>query len=225
LAQFVSAFGTLGVSDGLKGAGFGFEVRYGRSIDQDDKPTHWDEPVLEGPSGGGIYVASAISYDAEDTDLTSLHELAAALTDLGARTIYRANLSLGHVVRPLFEALRQEPSKENEVGLGLDTWSMELGPVMSCNLATERPYHVGWIAVSLSGFGYLHPRSFRDLIERAEALEPIRALLGLCRTTWPVAPRRPSRRVVKACKAMAELWPYARPDQPSDWFWGIRDGA
>ena len=204
---------------------FGFEVRFGSSIDQDDKPTNWPEPVLEGPSGGGIFATRTIDYDAQDTDLPSLPDLAGALATLGRRMIYRANLSLGHVVLPIYEGLRREASAENEVSLGLDSWSLEVGPIVSYDLATEEPYHVGWVAVQMGGYGYLYPWKFRDLISRAEALPSLQALTNLCRRTWPVAPGPPPRNVVEARKAMGDLWPYHRADQPWDWSWGLQEAG
>src|SRR5262245_38073368 len=108
LAGFVTSFAPLGVAGDQKGARFGFEVRFGIAIDQDDRPTDWLEPVLGGPSGGGIFATRTIDYDAQGTDLPSLPDLAGALVALGRRTVYRANLCLGHVVRPVYEGLRRE---------------------------------------------------------------------------------------------------------------------
>jgi hypothetical protein len=223
LATFVSAFASLGAAEGKEGATLGFEIRFGRAVDQDDTPTHRFEPVLRGGSGGGIYVTRPIAFDAEGTDLPSHHALAGAFAALGPGTIYRARLDLGYTAGSVFEGLRREPSQENEVSLDLDSWSMEVGPIASYDLATEAPYQVGWVAVQVSGYGYLYPWTFPDLIGRAESLRPIRAVTDLCRRTWPVAPGAPPRRVVKARKAMAELWPYPRADQPWDWFWGLQE--
>jgi hypothetical protein len=223
LAGFVASFAALGVADDRKGARFGFEVRFGTSIDQDDKPTDWHEPVLETPSGGGIYATRTIAYDAQNAELRSLSDLGGALSALGRRKIYRANLSLGPVVRPVYEGLRREATAENEVSLSLDSWSLEVGPILSYDLATEEPYHVGWVAVQVGGYGYLYPWTFYDLITRAEAISPLQALTDLCRRTWPVAPGPPPRKVVKVRKAMGDLWPYPRADQPWEWSWGLQE--
>ena len=221
LAGFVSAFAALELSDGPTWTRLGFQVRFGRSVNQDDKPTDWDEPVLEGPEGGGIYITQLIDYDAEARDLPSLVDLAGVLAALESKTIYRADLILGAIARPVLDGLEREPSAEHELGLYLDSWSLRIGPIFTYDLASEGPFHVGWIAVEASGNGYLYPWTFRDLIDRAEALKPIQALMGLCRKTWPVAPVPPRRRAVKARKAMGELWPYPLADQPMDWFWGL----
>jgi hypothetical protein len=223
LAGFVSAFAALGAADGTS-ARLSYEIRFGRSVDQDDKPTDWDEPVLEGPSGGGIYINRTVDFDAEGT-VSSFIDLAGALTTLGRRPIYRANLMLGQVVPSVYDGLSREPSEENEMGLSLDSWSMKVGPILSYNLATEEPYHVGWVAVQVSGHGYLYPWAFRNLIDRAEALTPIREMTKLCRRKWPVPDDRPPRRVVKSRKATGNLWPYPRADQPWDWFWGLQESG
>jgi hypothetical protein len=225
LAAFVSAFATLGVSDPKAGATFGFEVRFGDSIDQDDQPADWLDPVLEGPSGGGIYTIDSIDYDTEAGDLRSLDELSGALATLEQRPIYRATLTLGQIVRPILDSLRREPSEDNPLGLGLDTWSFEVGPIVTYNLASEEPFHVGWIAVQASGPGYLYPWTFRELIGRADAIPQVQELIGLCRRTWPVVPGRLARRIVKARKAMGDLWPYARLDRAWDWYWGLQESG
>ncbi len=84
---------------------------------------------------------------------------------------------------------------------------------------------VGWIAVNLDGPGYLFPWSFRDLVDRAEAIAPVRELMSLCRRTWPVAPGEPDRRVIEARRMMGELWPYPRLDGPWDWSWGLGESG
>ena len=224
LAGFVSAFDALGVANDGPGVTLAYEIRFGRSVDQDDRPTDWLEPVLEGPTGGGIYGIRSVDFDAEGT-APSLKDLAGALAALGGRPIYRANLTLGLVVDPVYDGLSRGPSEENEVGLGLDSWSMEVGPIVCFDLATEEPWHVGWIAVQIGGPGYLYPWTFRDLVDRAEAIAEIRGVADLCRGTWPVAAASPPRRVVKARKAMGDLWPYPRADPPWDWFWGLQESG
>jgi hypothetical protein len=224
LAEFVTMFASLGLTkeEGI----IGYGIKFGRSIDQDEKPIS-----SEGPSVNGISVISRIRYDAEG-DFKSLAELAEALKEIDG-TIYRASVSLGLVTDSIFESLRRLPSEANDLPLTLDSWSLEIGPTLSYSMGSDDVFLVSLIAINLSGHGYLYPWTFRELIDRAEAIEPIAGLMEGCRRlwpiveskrTWPIDRSQPGRRVVKTRERMGKLWPYSRTDLPWDWFWGLGEG-
>jgi hypothetical protein len=109
------------------------------------------------------------------------------------------------------------------VDLYLDQWFMEIGPIISCDLGSEDLFHVGWLSVSLSGYGYLYPWTFAELVQRAEGDSSIRRVTELCRATWPVEAGRRDRRQKTLRKRMGDLWPYPEIDRPWDWYWGLSE--
>ena len=219
LAGFVSAFASLGLSGDEEP--FRYGIKFGRSIDQDEEPTTLWEPAM--PDG---LISTLIwpEYDAEASDVASLDLLAESLAELSG-TIYRADLGLGRIKADLFKQIRRERSEENDQDLSLEDWSLTAGPILSHSLGSEHTFMVGWIAVGLYGNGYLFPWSFRDLIDRAESIAPIRDLMDLCRRTWPVPRVAPDPETIEARRTMGELWPYPRLDGPWDWAWGIGESG
>ncbi|WP_165068796.1 hypothetical protein [Paludisphaera rhizosphaerae] len=228
LAGFVREFAALGLSepDFLS-----FKIKFGKSVAQDSRPTAWDEPVPG--TRGCISTWREIEYDAEDSGIPDLARLADALDALPAKPIYRAWVSLGDPTRPVYEALWREPSEENDQQLGFNLgWSLTAGPIECCEIASDGPFQIGWLAVSLSGQGYPYPWTYRDLIARAEAVPGVPALLDLCRRAWPLDPprfpllhlrdsSRAPRHIVQLRKSMGDLWPYDDLGEPWDWCWGI----
>jgi hypothetical protein len=219
LSGFVSEFAALGLASGE--GSIGYRVKFGRSIDQDEQPSAWDEPIMP---GGVISVPCEIEYDAEGSDLPDLARLAGDLAPLD-RPIYRATIDLGGVADAVYSRTERGPSEENDISLSLDSWNLRVGPIMSHSLGVVDTYMVGWIAIAMHGYGYLFPWSFRDLIDRAESAPGIRDLMSLCRRTWPVEPTKPRRNVVKARKTMGELWPYPDARLPWDWYWGLAESG
>lgn len=76
---------------------------------------------------------------------------------------------------------------ENEQPFIPDSWSLEIGPVESSSLDSA-PFHVGWIRVGISGYGYLWPWTFKDVVARAQANHGMQALMDLCKQARPVPP-------------------------------------
>ncbi|WP_337176646.1 hypothetical protein [Paludisphaera sp.] len=212
LAAFAREFAALKASK--PGFSIGFRVKFGESIDQDDRPTQWDDPES--------WAVREIEYDAEGDRFPDLARMAKALDGLPDLPIYRATLLLGDLARPMYEALRREPSEENEAQLGFNYgWSLEAGPI-ECYDPTGS-LHVGWLALSLAGQGDPYPWTYRELIARAEHAPGYASVLALCRRAWPVdGPPKPGREVVEGRKLMGDLWPYDDLHRPLDWSWGIQ---
>jgi hypothetical protein len=214
LAEFLLSFEHLQVSK--TPGSVSANVKFGKAIDTDEKPTVWEEPVNE-----YVSVTQSLQWDLE-IKRESLGALASAIGKHN-KTIYRAFIQLGAVVSPICRSLTRMPSPENKLGLTLDSWSLEIGPIMSGSLESEQPFFVGWISLSLSGNGYLFPWTFAELFQRATVNPAIQQVTELCKATWPVEAKRPDRRIQKFRQQMGELWPYAETDLPWDWYWGVSE--
>src|SRR5262249_21460578 len=135
------------------------------------------------------------------------------------RPLYRALIQLGKATTHIRRHMGRVGSPENEVDLRLTDWSLEIGPMASFDLGSEDLFQVGWISVGLSGYGYLYPWTFAELVRRAEDHPAIRQMTELCRATWPVRSGRPDRQTKRLRKQMGELWPYREIDRPWGWYW------
>jgi len=141
----------------------------------------------------------------------------------GGDDIRVARVSLGNAVGCVTQALTRQRLPQNEQPMILDKVGFEIGIIESALLVSEKPVLVGHMALWFSGTGNPYPWSFRDMIDRAEALPEIRAMTELCRETWPVKPAKPSWREKRKRRRMGRLWPYEGVDWPMDWFWGLAE--
>ena len=213
LAEFIRKFNGLDVAD--DNGSLLAKIKFGERIDQDKKPTIWREPI-----NAVIATLKEIEWDIEK-EFHSIPEMADALARHHGN-VYRAFISLGGAKAEVCRPLQRLNSPENKVDLTLDTWSFEIGPVKSSSL-NSIPLFAGWMAVKLSGSGYLFPWTFADLHERAEAHPDIRRVMDLCRSKWPVAPEQPDRGLQKLRRKMAKFWPFAQIDIPRNWYWGLSE--
>ena len=222
LARFVAAFEALGAARAPEGfESLTVQLKFGAAVDQDDAATDWLVPVTD---EAGIDDFDEIEWDATARG-KSLAEGAATLEAAADRPLYRADIRLGPARDEVIRAVRREASADNDEELGLDSWSLEVGPILSHRLGADEMFHVGWIGLSLHGSGYLYPWSLADLVARAGADASIRAAADLCRRTWPVAPERPSPKIVRRRKKLGELWPYPQANLAWDWYWGMQESG
>jgi hypothetical protein len=212
LAKFVRAVDRLHVSEVKYPQTV--QVKFGKAIDQDEEPSTWSEQVNR-----GICVSKEIEWDVA-IQCESLRAVSEGLVSHN-RPVYRAFIELGSATTDIFQHLARVNSPENNVDLTLDSWSLEIGPVISAALDSEVQFHIGWISVNLSGYGYLYPWTPAELVERAEKHSGIRQVMELCKKTWPVEPKRPDLHHTKMREQMGDLWPYSEIDVPWDWYWGI----
>jgi len=216
LAAFVRAFHDLHLTKAPYSP-LTCQLKFGRSIDQDENASSWLKWLLPPV----ISTTEEIAWDVSDPAL-SLPQLAERLTN-HTQPIYRCYLDLGPAAGEIIGNLARVHSPENEIDLCLDEWSLEFGPIDTCQLGGDVAFRVGWIKVGIAGNGYLYPWSFRDLVERAERVAGMCELLNLCKRLWPVESKPPTRKQVKGRKRMGELWPYPRLDLPLDWYWGLQE--
>jgi len=195
-------------------------LKFGESIDQDDRPTSWEEPITE---DGLITTDVEIEWDVEKK-VKSLEDI---IQELGHHTphIYRASISLGVASRDVIESLQRLNSPQNKHDLSLHDCWLNIGPQEIYDLNSEESALVGWMSLSLCGPGYLYPWTFPELVSRAEACQKIVAAAKLCRSTWPVEPSVPPVTIQEARMKLGELWPYADFNLPWDWYWGIAESG
>lgn len=194
-------------------------VKFGDAIDQDDEGTLWGEELTP-----AISIMHDIEWDVDLSDDSTIQEIIEALVS-DSRRIYRARVTLGMPEDDVLRPITRENSPENEIGFYPDTLSIEIGPIRCFSLGSERSFHVGWIGLTISGGGYLFPWTFRDVFDRLQGSKQIQQLTNVCRSFWPVAKKPPEHRIIQLRKKLNELWPYARFDEPWDWYWGLRESG
>lgn len=193
---------------------FSLDLKYGESIDVDEKPTRWFEPT-EVPF---IYTCGEIDWDAELTSY-SLVDLANQLR-AESRTLSRASGALGQLNDAACQSITREPCEQNEHGFYPEHFGIEIGRVEIHSLGMDEPVHVGWISIEVSGNGYLFPWEPKDIVARAEQSAPLTQLAAICRKRWPTEGALPDRQTIKMRKHLKEAWPYADVRKPLDWCWG-----
>lgn len=228
LADFVRALARTGVFD--PGQGDYFHVKFGRSIDKDEKSTTIYEPIAGIPS---ISTVRSIPWDIEHSHIPQSDAI--ALLKKHDRSLYRASVSLGMLRKDLFEALQTPRPDDGQMNLGLWDCHVILEPVELSTLDGDDTFLVGWMSVSISGNGYCFPWTPRDLTSRAASLNTLRPMTEVCRQFFPVDPAgtpnvmtklSPAlrRRKVRAMrKRMGDLWPFEDLDREWDWFWGVSE--
>jgi hypothetical protein len=194
-------------------------LKYGSRVDDDDRTTD----ALEWDKSGTIGTVSEYPWDVSRT-FPSVAALADALA-ADRRSVYRAYLVLSELHPDIVAALTREPSEENEVGLCLSGLSFSIGPVLVAGLLSDAPALAGWMGLSFSGPGYCYSWAYRQVRERAEAVEMVRWLADVCRATWPVPRVPPSAEVVADRRRLGELWLYDDFALPQDWLWFVSESG
>lgn len=205
-------------------------VKFGQSIDQDEKDTASEEPIPDLP---GVFKLHEIEWDirvrtsaCEVLQLLSAHD----------RPIYRAFMSLGRVSDAIVKALQTPRPDDQQPNLWLTGASLEVGPIHVSEMS-KGPFAVGWISAGFGGNGYLWPWTARDLTDRAVALDALKPMTEICRTHFPVhlgyrgdGFRRGRlggmfSRKSYVRRRMGDLWPFDRLDEPWDWYWGVSESG
>jgi len=241
LLKFVQRFADCGAADEKSALGCSLQVKYGDAVDQDDSPATWEEPIDYGTkptwlqrlatllgfrpraeSSVSICTEEEIDWDCLE-QYDTLTELAEGIGGLDPKqNVYRAEIILGTATDSVIRAMERVDSPENEIDLLLTDWMLQVGPIEIFDLATEQPYHVGWIGLSLGGDGYLFPWTLKDLVKRAEACPEVRSVANVCRDLWPISPELPSQERMQNRRTLGDLWPDPI-DAPVDWAWGVEE--
>jgi hypothetical protein len=169
-----------------------------------------------------MYTCHDIDWDINETRLPGIDSMCQRLKG-DTRRIYRAFAVLGNATDEILQPITRVNSPENTIDYTPYDLSIEVGPVVACALSSESPAGVGWIALGLSGDGYLYPWTLSEIVCRAEASPAIVRLSDVCRTMWPVEPQRPGPEVVRARQQRRDIWPYDDCDRSADWFWSVHE--
>lgn len=212
LARFLECFAASGV---LKESAICHvaKVKFGDAIDQDDEPSTWNEPT----ANECVFTSAEIEWDLEWRG-AGLAEFAALLRERSG-DIYRAHINLGQAKKAISDALIRE-SVEHGSSLGLWDWNLHIGPISRFSHESETEYEVGWIEVTLWGYGSMFPWKPRELIDCALAFPEVASVLDLCRETWPVQAEAPNEEWQSMRRDLGDYWPYPSVDIPIDWCWG-----
>jgi hypothetical protein len=195
------------------------QVKFGRSIDQDQHGTLWQEEIAP-----RMFVTHQIEWD---ISLKAPADMRAALDALAkdSRRIYRAYLAFKKVRNEVLSPVTRTNSPENSRDYCPSGLSFEVGPVKIYDLRSDAPTLAGWMHASLSGYGYLYPWTFREVLQRLESTPEIQRIASVCRSCWPVPPEVPKPQIVAVRKQLGEVWPYENFDKPWDWYWGIQESG
>jgi hypothetical protein len=204
--------------DGLRN----LQVKFGDSIDQDDKGTSSLEELEHAP---GLFVSHDIEWDLELEDPVGIAEMIAALAN-DERRIYRASAMLGTAIDAILKPITRTNSPENERDFCPYSLSVDIRPIRIGSLACDEPVmFVGWIDISLSGPGYLFPWTPRHVVRRLEATDSTQRMMELCRSMWPLPPRELEDRIVEMRWEIGERWPYDELNKPWDWYWAVDESG
>lgn len=216
LARFIAAIHETGVftDRGFQSLG----VKFGRAIDQDELGTTWEEEIAP-----RLVTVREIEWDIHLDRCDTVRQVIDPLESDG-RTIYRASVSLGMPTDAVLDPITRKNSPENDCNYEPDSLSIEVGPIEIFDLKSEAPALCGWIGLSLTGYGYLFPWTFRDVVERLDANAEVGKLTALCRSHWPVPSTKPEAAIVKARRQLGTVWPYDT-GKPWDWYWGVQESG
>lgn len=212
LATFMQRFLDIELTDTTRSRST-LNLKFGNAIDQDAEPSWWIAPTASEYIGTIV----DIDWDIEQHALPIMESL--EIISQFDTPIYRGYIGLGAAVDEKVNSLRRQRSPENNEDFMPDSWAIEIGPVES---GRDGEFVVGWIALGLSGNGYLFPWTLRELVNRAEGVQEIEQLMRLCRDVWPVEPEAVGLDVQSKREQMGPYWPYDELDRHWDWYWGLQ---
>jgi hypothetical protein len=191
----------------------GLKVKFGRSIDQDERSSFGFMRILP-----GVLRSREIVWDLSTSNADGFGGIINSVADNKSR-IYRASVTIGSLVDAVRLPITREPCDMNSEGFYPDSLSISIGPVRP--YVEDMTWHVGWLELSFNGNGYLFPWTLSEVVTRAIASPEIMKLCEIARFTWPVASRFPNFLEVRRRKRFARLWPYDDVRKPYDWYWSV----
>lgn len=223
LIAFIRDFERLGVARDDRGP-LSLKLMFGRGIDQDRKDI--DLVIRRRFSGVILTQYAERDLDVKVQTARAYDEIVASIrAHPGAeRAIYRCWCGLGTVTESLWSRLyvRRE---ENDRVVSLDGWGLELMPVYLSTLGSDRLTQVSYLALTLAGPGYCHPFTTVQVRERIELQPEVRAVMELCRKTWPAPRRKIGYLGRRRMRRLGSALPYETPPTSSDWMWGVSESG
>jgi len=196
----------------------GMRVKFGRAIDKDAKPT-----LRETETAPGVFTVRSIEYDINH-NAKSCEQLVAELLESDS-IVYRANIYFGCAADSICKLFTRANSPENAAGLCLSDLSLHIGPIHAATLADDAPRHVGWIALTLSGQGYLFPWTREEILKRTQQSNALNALTQICSDAWPIDPHtlRGTKNIRGLLKRMRKAIGQETVDTLNAWQWDIKE--
>ncbi len=208
----------------------GSKLKFGRSIDQDDKSTTVREEV-----NAAICTLRDIDWDAQ-VSTSSPSELVEWMSGPFHRgrvfrrridnpIIYRAVVDLGGLRDDVLWEFSRDNDEANDVGgLFLDGLFVSIEPVVVGDPQSDGPpFMVGWMSVSVGGSGYLWPWTYEELLGKIRSSASLKRVEQLCRSHWPVPPIEVTQEHIENRKLMGHLWGGDDYEAPPDWRWVISE--
>ncbi|MEZ6096960.1 MAG: hypothetical protein R3C03_22515 [Pirellulaceae bacterium] len=231
LAAFIQAIDSLGFCRPRGIFEAKVEIKFGDKVDSDMMATtpfveitqwgrNFDEASYQAElirQGISPLMAAPLRCDWDiDEKSKSLLELADILAK-AERSVYRAFLSLGDLTESVSETICRNPCEDNTIGFYPRSVSLGIYPCQVSQFGESKCF-VGWLEMSISGYGYLYPWKPVDAVTKFEESAPIQQLVAI-KLAFP------NQRIkVEIRKKMGDLWPYSTSTR-SGWYWGTSDQA
>ena len=208
LAYFMGTIADVGLISNFKPT---VKAKFGARIDSDDLPT-----TITVPLNDLMDEERDIDWDV-DKEFPNLLDAINFMRKRGNRTIYRSWVTLGDLSKDVIDVIDHPALEKGGNALWLDTVGLELAPII-VNTNDDKEFHVGWMSVNLSGYGYLYPWTHDELRTRIAGQSKLCQIGQLCRSFWPVPLEYPSPETVSLRKEMGQLWG-SDLEAPKDWRW------
>ena len=209
LADFVEKIVATGVASIRPGSSL--NVKLGKAIDEDDRPTFWDEPVNE-----LVSTMREIEWHFGARGPTMIDALR-KFAEGNNTPIYRAQVFC--TLRSDISSALTIPADQNDRGWCPGDLGIILGPILAHDLTCEIQPQVGWIETGISGPGYLFPWTLKDVVARLEAISEVRRMMEVCRTTFPLPVNPVGDQIIELRRTVTQLWAYDDFERPWDWYW------
>ena len=202
------------VSTGIVGHYVGqvVQLRYGKRVDADKKPT-----VELRPSSTGEMIRTEDYHWDVEQDFGAIDSVLRHLQTHGD-PLYRAYIGLGELDDAISTYLAPPSHPSNPSSMSLSTVALEAGAI-SVGSRQTAPVFVGWMAFTLSGRGTPLPWNDQELIGRVRSLEVVQAIETMLAQRWPVTDP-PGFFERLAWKKIATRMQPVFPSRPS-WIWGV----
>ena len=98
-------------------------------------------------------------------------------------------------------------------------WQLDVGPIEIQKPGDTAAVCVGWMSLTLSGFGYYLPGFMGRWIAQAEEDPHVSELIELLRSAFPGSGSLPPKDLVALRREHPDFWPVGDPEAPLDWSW------
>ena len=190
------------------------DIKYGESIDQDDETTNLMEWNETGTTGR--FVQYPWDHEGRNLPWTELWPG----RDAEVRHLYRASIGLGRLPKPVgTELMAMRDEKTSHEFVAPDSLSFQIDPVLPATLNTTELFAYGYIGLSFSGNGFFSWQPLSRYWEQARVSPTLRAVLQLCRETFPV----PRLQLGQLSADLGELFLNREEYRQGDWIVSVSE--